>query len=93
MSPVRRYVRRNAPLHIAALNKRATMVLFLIAELADVTKANKAGCVTRTAAQRAPSNACAFSCAICWCAVRRPLPSLSLEATSRRRLRSCLPSL
>jgi hypothetical protein len=57
MSPVRRYVRRNAPLHIAALNKRATMVLFLIAELADVTKANKAGCVTRTAPQQAPSDA------------------------------------
>ncbi len=33
------------------------MVLFLIAELADVTKANKAGCITRTAPQQVPSDA------------------------------------
>ncbi len=57
------YVGRNAALHVAALNKHAAMVLFLIAELADVTKANKTGCVTERTAEASNASNHAIVCA------------------------------
>ena len=41
------YLGRNAAVHVAASNKRAAMLLFLIAEKADVTKTNTKGCACR----------------------------------------------
>ena len=48
---------RDTALHVAAASKgahaRAAMVSFLIAERADVNKANKKGCATRAAGEAA----------------------------------------
>ena len=53
---------RDTALHVAAASKgartRAAMVLFLIAERADVNKANKKGCATRQRARRPRRRAC-----------------------------------
>jgi hypothetical protein len=55
--PVARVLgRRNTALHVAASSKRANgraaMVAFLIAERADVGKANKKGCAAQQRARR-----------------------------------------
>ena len=60
---------RNTALHVAAArtpaNARAAMVAFLIAERADVSKANKNGCAAQQRARRPPPTPC---CAMPECA-------------------------
>jgi hypothetical protein len=71
---------RNTALHVAAASKKANtrpaMVLFLIAERADASKANKKGCVTQQRARQFQ-----LSCA-CLSALRR---SLRLPRLATRR--------